>query len=120
MTTQSIKSNHSKDWLTREKFRNLVMISGYHKYFDRYSCNVMSVVLGEDPESEEEIDTSQIDQLSNAVSKDARRKVPRGEVVAGEESETDEEDDTEEIGIPVSPFITSSPHSPSPDPAHDT
>ena len=44
----------------------------------------MSVVLGEDPESEEEIDTSQIDQLSNTPSKDVRNKIPRGEVVAGE------------------------------------
>ena len=78
----------------------------------------MSVVPGEDPESEEEIDTSQIDQLS---SKSARiNKVPRGEVVAGEESETDEEDNTEETVTPVS-YVSSAPlHSPSPDPAHDT
>ena len=79
----------------------------------------MSVVLGEDPESEEEIDTSQIDQLSSTPSKDARSKIPRGEVVAGEESETDEEDNTEETVTPVS-FVGSAPHSPSPDPAHDT
>lgn len=79
----------------------------------------MSVVLGEDPESEEEIDTSQIDQLSNTPSKDVRNKIPRGEVVAGEESETDEEDDTEETVTPVTSY-TSAPHSPSPDPAHDT
>ena len=80
----------------------------------------MSVVLGEDPESEEEIDTSQIDQLSSTASKDVRNKIPRGEVVAGEESETDEEDDTEETVTPLSSFIGSAPHSPSPDPAHDT
>ena len=79
----------------------------------------MSVVLGEDPESEEEIDTSQLDQLSSTPSKDARSKIPRGEVVAGEESETDEEDNTEETVTPLS-FVTSTPHSPSPDPAHDT
>lgn len=78
----------------------------------------MSVVLGEDPESEEEIDTSQIDQLSSTPGKDVRSKIPRGEVVAGEESETDEEDNTEETVTPMS-FITT-PHSPSPDPAHDT
>ena len=80
----------------------------------------MSVVLGEDPESEEEIDTSQIDQLSSTASKDVRNKIPRGEVVAGEESETDEEDNTEETVTPLSSFIGSAPHSPSPDPAHDT
>ena len=87
----------------------------------------MSVVLGEDPESEEEIDTSQIDQLSstasgssNNSSKDVRNKIPRGEVVAGEESETDEEDNTEETVTPLSSFIGAAPHSPSPDPAHDT
>ena len=80
----------------------------------------MSVVLGEDPESEEEIDTSQIDQLSSTIGKNGRSKAPpRGEVVAGEESETDEEDNTEETVTPMS-FIPSAPHSPSPDPAHDT
>lgn len=81
----------------------------------------MSVVLGEDPESEEEIDTSQIDKLSSThSSKDARNKVPRGEVVVGEESETDEEDNTEETVTPAASLITYAPHSPSPDPAHDT
>ena len=79
----------------------------------------MSVVLGEDPESEEEIDTSQIDRLSSTASKNGRSKAPRGEVVAGEESETDEEDNTEETVTPMS-FVPSAPHSPSPDPAHDT
>jgi len=81
----------------------------------------MSVVPGEDPESEEEIDTSQIDQFSSTTSTDVRiNKIPRGEVVAGEESETDEEDNTEETVTPASYISSSVPHSPSPDPAHDT
>ena len=89
------------------------------KFLTENRVCIMSVVLGEDPESEEEIDTSQIDKLSSTPSKDARSKIPRGEVVAGEESETDEEDNTEETVSPAS-FVASIPHSPSPDPAHDT
>ena len=41
-----------------------------------------------------------------------------GEVVADEES--NEEDNREETVTPPSSFIRSAPHSPSPDPAHDT
>ena len=82
----------------------------------------MSVVLGEDPHLEdwEKIDTSQIDQLSSMASKDVRNKIPCSEIVACEESEMDEEDNTEETVTSLSSFIESAPHSPSPDPAHDT
>ena len=81
----------------------------------------MSVVLGEDPESEEEIDTSTLDQLNlGSPSKDVRMdRIPRGEVIEGEESETDEEDNTEETGVPSS-FTSSKIHSPSPDPVDQT
>jgi len=83
----------------------------------------MSVVLGEDPESEEEIDTSTIDKLNlSSPSKDVRMdRIPRGEVIEGEESETDEEDNTEETDGP-SPYLPSKApvHSPSPDPMDGT
>jgi len=51
---------------------------------------------------------------------DARIKILCGEVVAGKESETDEENNTEETVTPASYISSSIPHSPSPDPAHDT
>ena len=70
----------------------------------------MSVVLGDDPELEEEIDTSQIDQLSSIASI-ARcvKQISCGEVVAGEKSETGEEDNTEETTTLLSSFIGSAP-----------
>jgi len=82
----------------------------------------MSVVLGEDPESEEEIDTSTLDQFNlSSPSKDVRMdRIPRGEVIEGEESETDEEDNTEETGVPSYYASSKIVHSPSPDPADQT
>ena len=51
---------------------------------------------------------------------EVRNKISCGEVVASEESETDEEDNTEETVTPASYINSSIPHSPSPDPVHDT
>ena len=77
----------------------------------------MCVVLGKDPELEDNMNF-QIDQFSSTASQDVQNKIPCGEVVAGEESEMDKEDDMEETVTPLSSFIESTPHSPLSNPAH--
>ena len=77
----------------------------------------MCVVLGKDPELEDNIELPKLTRLAAWPVKICKI-IPCGEVVAGEESEMDEEDDMEETITPFSSFIESAPHSPSSDPAH--
>ena len=77
----------------------------------------MCVVLGKDPELEDNIELPRLTSLAAWPVKMCKI-IPCGEVVASEESEMDEEDDMEETITPLSSFIESAPHSPSFDPVH--
>ena len=72
----------------------------------------MCVVLGKDPELEDNIELPRLTSLAAWPVKMCKI-IPCGEVVADEESEMDEEDDMEETITPLSSFIESTPHSPS-------